>query len=305
MHSRLRRRYQETLSSPWTPSEPSSCTASPRVHPPVWLHSFLVDIPIWTIIQRIPNNGKQGNQGVAFCDVYSSQRSTSEFEATIAKSYVRAANFRGVLGRVSNSDALKNCKTILQEFLDPQPRGTLTMDIRQFESISVEDGVSEFHNQARDSESGRTLASVRRNCLKPLVYCSARSWVFKSLPPGAWKVLLKPRLRASHTPSNQSTLAMPVFSETDRKWVSSSSEDCGDSSSGAGNCHVSLISPGTASASLQSLFCLPRVPNEHLGCQSQPIICDPVSTDGLSFCRIVHITERFSSDICHLTLPRG
>jgi hypothetical protein len=42
---------------------------------------------------------------------------------------------------------------ILQEFLDPQPRGTLTMDIRQFKSTSVEDNVGEFHDQARGEEN--------------------------------------------------------------------------------------------------------------------------------------------------------
>ena len=87
-----------------------------------------------------------------------------EFEETIAKSYVWAANFRGVLGRVENSDALKHCRTILQKFLDPQPRGTLVTDIRQLEAVSQQDDVDEFGDQL----GGHENAENRRRHTKEL-----------------------------------------------------------------------------------------------------------------------------------------
>ncbi|KAM6490440.1 hypothetical protein JOM56_014113 [Amanita muscaria] len=119
----------------------------PNHHMAQHLHEYIIQYgPVhswWTfpferligIIQRIPNNGKYG-----------------EFEETIAKAYMRAANFRGVLSRATNSDALKHCLTILQRYVEPQDRGTLVMDTKQFDSahplsLETEGGLESYGHQ--------------------------------------------------------------------------------------------------------------------------------------------------------------
>ena len=66
-----------------------------------------------------------------------------------------------MLGRSENSDALKYCKTILQDFIDPQARGTLVMDIRRLES--AEQNNDEEFGWPTDYEEGANKKNYRQH----------------------------------------------------------------------------------------------------------------------------------------------
>jgi hypothetical protein len=105
----------------------------PNHHMAMHLHEYLIRYgPVhawWTfpfervigMLQRIPTNYKPG-----------------EYEATIAESFTRAANLRGIMGRIDCPAALQHCRTAFSNFLNPQVRDTLVTDMLSMSSLNDE-----------------------------------------------------------------------------------------------------------------------------------------------------------------------
>jgi hypothetical protein len=71
------------------------------------------------MLQRIPTNYKLG-----------------QYEATISESFTRAANLRGIMGRIDCPEALRHCHAAFSNFLDPQVRDSLVTDMLSLSSLN-------------------------------------------------------------------------------------------------------------------------------------------------------------------------
>jgi hypothetical protein len=138
----------------------------PKHHMALHLYEYLLRYgPVhawWTfpferiigMLQRIPTNGKLG-----------------EYEETIASSFTKSANLRGVIQKIESPEALQHCQPLFEKMMDPQVRNTLVTDMLAVTSLhdgqdTDEDCVwNERSTSVIPQDLHRTLcSSIDSNC---------------------------------------------------------------------------------------------------------------------------------------------
>jgi hypothetical protein len=110
------------------------------------------------MLQRIPVNGKIGTFILLFLIAYEvSPLPAGEYEETIAKSFTRSANLRGLLCKAECPQALQHCEPMFKKLVNPDIRSTLVNDILKFSLPDDDDEDIDHHPSDWDERAARPI----------------------------------------------------------------------------------------------------------------------------------------------------
>jgi hypothetical protein len=110
------------------------------------------------MLQCIPVNGKIGTFILLFLIAYKvSPFPAGEYEETIAKSFTRSANLRGLLCKAECPQALQHCEPMFKKLVNPDIRSTLVNDILKFSLLDDDDEDIDHHPSDWDERAAQPI----------------------------------------------------------------------------------------------------------------------------------------------------